>query len=362
MKHDRILAAYDKAAPDARTRAAIYTRVLAKADEESSQARRPVLRRVLIAAAITALTVALGTAGYAAYQKWRLPEPEPLPTGVGFYELHESSEYLAPDTEKVSETAAPLSDESFMLRAREILTQAGVENVNPQTMTVVRQKNLYWDREEVEVRFDREGVQTSVRFDAESGVFLGMHGIDWQLEGAAACQTQAEADALALRYYESLPVEQGYVLLGCEKYDAQYWSYDFCREVEPGLYNEYEMVRVAINPVSGELTGCVVFYVPLLDDHEPGDEPITEAQAEQIARENAGLDLSEYKLVRCEKAVGHPNWNYTGHALDTPAKAAGVTRLCWSLVFDGPETLFADELRLLVDYYTGEILGGYATK
>ena len=368
MKHD-IQIAYDAAAPDPNTVARIYDSILQAADAEPTPRRRQLLRRVVLAAACIALIAALAIGGYAAYQKWSLPDPEPLvpDENGGFYEEHTRMEYTVPPTaapdsgapETTAEPASLLSDEALMLRSLEILQQAGLEGVRPETMTVIRQKHLYWDREESVVSFLYNGLQTSVTFDAETGVFLGMSGIDWVLEDVRACETRAEADALARRYYESLPVEQGYVLRGCEQYDEQFWSYDFCREVEPGLLSDYECVRISINPVSGQLIGTTVFYVPLLDDHAPGDVPLTQSEAEAIAEARLGETLQNgYVLRSAERKVCLPNWNFSDKDTALFAKAADVTRLCWYLTYENPESEYSDQIFLMIDYYTGEILGG----
>ena len=142
-----------------------------------------------------------------------------------------------------------------------------------------------------------------------------------------------------------------------EHYDEQYWSYDFCREAAPGIYSAYECVRIAINPVSGALNGVNVFYVPLLDDHVPEDEALTREQAQAAAQACPELHLDGYRLREAEITVGLPNWIFTPYEAAN-AKISGVTRLCWSLVYERPDSEFADEVHVLVDLYTGQILGG----
>ena len=374
MKDPNIIRAYDRAAPDAAAEARVLRRVYAALQEAEPAPKRsrPLLRKALAAAACIAILAALLTVGYAAYEKWKLPKPEsyePNERG-GNVSVHTEHTYSLPlNTEHAGSAStdgsaatepAPLSDEYFLLRAREILLQAGIADADAANATVRRQTHLYWNREEVEVSWPHNGSPISVTFDAENGVFIGMVGIDWVLSDAAACQTQEEADALARRYYESLPVEQGYVMTGCEKYDEQFWSYDFCRELEPGLYSWYECVRVAVNPVSGGLEFCKVFYVPLLDDHDPGDEPLSEEAARAAALANGHVDLSKYRFVSAEKCVCLPNWFFTDD-MDVHLKASAVTRLCWSLRYEYDGELYTGSTVLWVDYYTGEILGGDTT-
>lgn len=365
MRDQRITAAYDKAFPDRDTICRIYSGVLAEAEQETAETPKghPVLRRILLAAACVALMATLLTAGYAAYETWRLPAPEAYTpdTEYGQIQVHGETEYTMPTGGSSQADPEPLSDAYFLLRGKEVLSQAGIQNIDDTKVSLRRQKQLAWDREEVELFYTVEEQPISLRFDAERGVFLGMSGINWSLSDTAACHTQAEADALAQRYYESLPVEQGYQMTSCEKFDEQFWSYDFCREVEPGLYSSYECVRVAINPVSGELAHCVVFYAPLLDDHQEGDQPLTEEEALAAALNNGHIDLSPYRLVSIQKTVALPNWAFTDqYALSPDLKYAAVSRLAWTLVFDNSGE-YADVVHISVDYYTGEILGGATT-
>ena len=131
--------------------------------------------------------------------------------------------------------------------------------------------------------------------------------------------------------------------------------------MEPGVFNQYEMVRVAINPVSGRLTGCVVFYVPLLDDHEPGQERISQEQAEQIAQSLQPELLDGMTLVRANQSIGLPNWNYTEYAGVPNRRASQVSRWVWALHYERPNSEFTEQVVLLVDCYTGELLGGDTT-
>ena len=380
MKRE-IKTAYQKAAPDPTTAARVYQGVLDRNRLEAKPRGRSSLpRRLILTAAVIAALALLATGGYAAYRHWRLPEPEPYtPADGGIYREHDRNEYTVANTEIALPTeptavgtadsdspdpagTEPVSDEVLIQKGLAILNQVGMLDVRPEQLTVVRQENLYWGREEAEIRFNQGEIRTSVKFNADTGRFLGMSGIDWQLDGAVACATDAEAGALARRYYEALPVEQGYVVSHVEKYDGQYWSYDFSREVEPGVCNQYETVRVAINPVSGRLTGCTVFYVPLLDDHEPGQEQITQEQAEQIARDCPRLDLEGMTLTKAEIVIVLPNWNYTEYQNNPNRRASDVTRWAWALTYETPNSEFADMVILFVDCWTGEILGGDATR
>ena len=104
-----------------------------------------------------------------------------------------------------------------------------------------------------------------------------------------------------------------------------------------------------------------MFYVPLLDDHEPGDQPLSQVEAETAAKACTEISLDGYVLRSADQTVCLPNWNYTGQEA-IHAKASSVTRLCWYLKYERPDSEFADVICLMVDLYTGEILGGDATR
>ena len=378
---DKIQNAYRKAAPDQAGTVRIYEKILNRANaaeiERTTGRSASFPRRLAVAAAVVAAVVLMASVGYAAYQHWFLPAPETYePGNNGIYQEHDRKDYNLAEldsrgatdpkpengTEETdSQIIVPLTDEAFIYKGLDILTQVGMLDVRPEQLTVIRQENLYWGREEAEVAFDQGEVQTSVKFDAATGRFLGMHGIDWQLEDTS-CSTDADAAKLAQRFYEALPVEQGYALTHVEKYDGQYWSYEYCREVEPGIFNQYEMVRVAINPVSGRLTGCTVFYVPLLDDHAPGQERITQEQAEQIVLDNIPKEVEGMNMTQAETRIVFPNWIYTEYGSLPNRRASEVTRWAWVLVYEKENSEFTEQIRVYVDCYTGEILGGDATK
>ena len=324
MKDPKIVEAYDRLAPDEAVKARMLRRILEKKDAQTAKTPgRSPLRIILPIAAAIALVAALSIGGFAARgNKWRLPEPEsytPDPENGSIISVHDTNKYDAPPAE--GDTVLPLSDEDFLRKTVEFLRSAGFADVELRDLTVARQKNLYWDREETEVYFDREGIKSSVRFDSESGYLIGFTGIDYVTEEAAACTSQAEADALALSYYQRLPVPQGYVQVHCEQYDEQYWTYDYCREVEPGIFNQYEMARISINPVSGQLVGCRVFYVPLLDDHEPGDHSLTQAEAEAVIADRLpeGMVLRKAEMPRPPVSPdGAGTWNTSGRIRNSP--------------------------------------------
>lgn len=324
-------------------------------------------QKFFLVAACVAGFAALTVSGYAAIQKWTLPKPESYTpdTENGIYSVHGTETYTQIPTDDPVQSAdgSSLTDGYFLEKSAEVLALIGLDDVDKSRMTVARQEHLFWAREEVEVTFTEDENCTGVKFDAQSGYLLGLSSFDWigRPEGTA-CATRDEAVALAEDYYRKLPVPQGYVYTGCTEYDAQYWSIEFCRMVEENLYNAYEMVRIGINHVSGRLTGVNVFYVPLLDDHEPEDEPLTQAQAEQIAAECANLKLDGRILRSAEIQVVLPNWMFADGAEDIAnAKASSVTRLGWCLIYENPDSLYADEVHIYVDLYTGEILGGDLT-
>ena len=359
MRSKRIYDAYESIGPEDGTFDAILQGIEEKAGE-TTQVRRNPFRQVVLVAACLGLIAAISGVGYAAYQKWRLPVPESYEPGeMGNLNIHSETDYTG-EVVGNPEDAKPLTDEYFISKAVEILSSVGLTEVDTDAMTVSRQEHMYWDREEAEVYFVEAEPATRVTFDGDTGQFLNLTGIEWSEEAGQACETKEEAEALAKEYYELLPVAQGYVLQSCTEYDEQYWSYDFCREVLEGIYSSYECVRIGLNPKTGKLNLCNVFYTPLLDDHEPGDEPLTQAEAEAIALNCEHVNLGKYTLQEADVNVVLPNWAFTEYA-GINNKASKVTRLSWVLTYENTDSEFADIVTINIDYYTGEILGGDMT-
>lgn len=360
MKDPKITAAYDRCQPSNEVKERILAQVTAR-----RSAKKP-LRWLLPAAVCAALLAVLTTTGFALYEKWHLPEPETYePGNHGVREVHETLVY---DGDEVFASTAPaettagtaLTDADFLRMAAELLKTVGLTDVSTETMTVAHQTALNYGREEIEICFSNDAYRTSVRYHAQTGALLSFSSIDFDAQNVNAEASEAEAAELAERYYALLPVTQGYVLTGCEKYDEQYWSYEFCRMVEPDVYNPYEMVRIAVNPLSGRLTGCNVFCFPLLDDHEPDDPQISQEDAERIARESGKLDLQRAQLISAEVEIVLPNWMFTGY--DTAnACYSEVSRYAWVLVYRSDNGEFETETKLYIDLYTGELLGGDTT-
>lgn len=364
MLKDTITEAYDAVAPDEATVQAMLERLTERAAEAAPQKKKKKpLRAVILAAACVAVLAALGTAGYGIYQQWRLPKPEKYTSedGQGIYQVHETATLEVPETLNAA-VAEPLSDEYFTAKAAELLKLVGLETSIAENATVTRCENLYWAREEVEVSFPQaDRGPATVNFDAEDGTLLHLFDVDWKAEDAHPCKTKEEAEAVAAYYYDLLPLPRGYVLRSCEEYDENYWSFDFNREVQEGLFSSYETVRIAIDPQTGKLNGCVVFHVPLLDDHAEGAVPLTQEQAEQLVfADNRTLAERPYELERAAVEVVLPNWFFTEDS-DINLRASKVTRLAWVLVYRETESEFDCKVMYYIDYYTGEILGGDMT-
>ena len=343
MKSRKFIEAYNAIEPSGEQLQRIYSRL-------TPVKKKSKLRPVLIAAACLVLFGSIGA--LATMEKWKLPAPTTYETER--FPIQEQTEY-----EEIPETSEPLTDGAFMEKSVEILNVVGLEDVNTEAMTVTRQRDEYWNRNEVQVSFTRDDLRTELSFDADTGKFLRLSGIDY-LEGENRDRTEEEVEALAWDYYQALPVEQDYQLLGRTVFDNQYWSYEFCKEYEDGLMNTYEMVRLGVNPVSGRLCGCNVFYIPLLDDHAPEDVPLTQTQAEEIAQSCNKVNLEGYTLTSAEKQIAMPNWWFTEN-IGANLQASNISRLCWVLTYEDRSSEFADIIEIDVDYYTGEILGGGQT-
>ena len=313
--------------------------------------------RKLVILALAAAAMACGAV--AVWKGWRLPQPEtyqPDPQ-TGIYDIQTEAVYTPEEipSETEDQQAAQLEDGYFLAQAVQVLEAAGLEDVDMSAMRLVRQRHLVYDRQEAEVFFENDKVRTSVKFDADLGHLLSLSSIDW-LEDAAG--TDRDPAELARGYYEALPVRQGYVQMEkVEQYDEQYWSYSFCREVEPELYSYYEMVRIAVNPVSGRLVGCNVFDFPLLDDHGPEDIPLTREEAVALAGQVEKVNVSGYELESAEVAVVLPNWFFTEY-MDKNLRYSQVSRMGWVLKYTKPDSEWGEMVELWFDYYTGQLLGG----
>lgn len=340
MRSRRITEAYDGIRPPQET----FDTILSRVTEQTPKKRRP-LRKALLTAACVALVAALGAGGLAAVH--RLSQ-----SGVQYSENHASgAQSMTNSTSEntlVSEQNEPLTDEYFVDKAVELLKQLGRDDVDTGAASVTRQRDEAYDREEVTVTFPETENGVELTFHARSGDFLRLSDLDFDGSGMDFAYGPEE---LAKEYYALLPVPQDYQITYWTTYGEMIYSYDFCREVMDGVFSAYECVRIGVNPVSGRLCMVNVFNVPLLDDHKPGDEPITQAQAEKIARKVRTLE--DYELESVEVEVVCPN--------NTMEPARRFTRLAWVLTYDGPSEEFADEVRIYVDYYTGEHLGGDAT-
>ena len=356
MRSVMIRDAYRSVQPDAQTRDRLLAQVLSQ-DENTRPQHHPIRTAILVAACV-ALFAGLAAGGYAAYQRWRLPKPESYtPTEQGLYDVHTETAYSQEELSQAQETV-PLSDEDFIDRAIALLDRLGMTDIDRSKMTVTRQENMYWSREEAVVQFTESENRASVEFNADTGALIGLTDIDW-IETDEPLTDQS-AEEIARRYYALLPVPQGYELTHVEQYDEQFWTHDFCRRVDENLINPYQMVRISVNPLSGRLSDLVVFDVPLLDDHEPGDVPLTQAEAEETALKSHP-NLSAYSLKSAQVQIVKPNWFFSGYSAEPNARASSITRLGWELIYEKNDEIFVDEVIIDIDYYTGEILGGDVT-
>lgn len=149
------------------------------------------------------------------------------------------------------------------------------------------------------------------------------------------------------------------MLAGCEKYDEENWMYDFCREVEPGVYSWFECVRLRVNPVSGEACFIKAFYVPILDDHKPEDVPLTKEEALAVYNfDSASLqDLESSGRLIIKKAVAVP-FLKDSDGNRAYGSYSDVSRICWCIEYHEPEDedYIAGGWVNYVDYYSGEII------
>lgn len=353
------------------------------------------------AAVVAVLAVCLTLSAWAAYEAWRMPEPRTY-QGDPIQTLEEHSYswdpalgcYVPEDPTQPGEAGEPAAypDSYFLNQAQQVLDLVDRAQTHGSDLKVTRQLNQSWDRQEVLVSFRDESNRRSVTFDAESGYLIGVSALDAWREGG---QLMGEAAALAAAqsYYDQLPYARGYQYGGVEKFDDGSWMYYFNRPVtvelwgqEQTVQNDYEQVRITIDPRDGSFQMSHCFYVPLLDDHQPGEEPLTQAQAAQIAQEldifaqaldayectgEVAICLPAPQTVKGYSAMEPGTDTQGGGTQDAqtgaPEEALGyryasVSRLCWSLQYTGSLHGFSDSYHICVDLYTGEVLAIDATK
>lgn len=372
MKSQKLIRAYDSAAPTPAQQEEMLARILAASAAPAHKKRLRPLRRALLLAAIVALLAAATVIAGRMVQKWSLPKPEtyrPAENG-GIYDVHTTTQYQDGEdnvaqtdgafTQEGNVSAAP-SDSKLIASAREILLAIGLDDVDISAANVVRQTNLRYGREEAEVIFTDNQPQTSVKFLSSTGELLHITAFsDEALPETPLYQSDDEVEALAQHYYSLLPVEQGYCVTDVSKYDELSWSYDFCRQVTDEIYNPYECVRICVNRYTGRLELCNVFDFPLLDDHDADDVPLTQEAAIEAAKTQSGMSLGNYTLTDAHVGCVLPNWLFTEEAQGN-LQAAKISRLAWVLVFEDLQSEFADIVEFHVDCYTGELLGGETT-
>lgn len=374
--------------------AAIFSEVKRK---KAGNRGRKVVFRLCVAAAVAA---ALGVGSFAAYEYWHMPKDAETYTG-DMIRIHETQTYTVPsaadpDTTEPVETemgtsasiAERLNDEWFIGQAVEVLTIVNKMPVDAAQLTVTRQKNQHWDREEVMVSLPGDSGTVDVTFDAADGVLIHVTAFD---EPYSEGEALSDADALALaqEYYDSLPYARGYEFRDVTEYDEDMWMYSFSKPYEiegQTVYSPYEQVRITINPLNGhfQLSNC--FYVPLLTEHDPNVPALTMEQARQIVERCRWFNPA-WLNYDCTASLGivlpspgsvpdgdtddaesdHAESDEQTYIVSIPTEITGyvaytVTRPAWVFTYDGEYIIegedvgFADGGTIAVDLYTGEIL------
>lgn len=340
----------------------------AEATGRTARRRRPARRWVLAAAAAAAL---LCGAVYAAYVRWHMPETGETYQG-DMIETQDVQRYPLPGGAGETE-GEPLSDRWFIAQTVAVLSAVNKEDPDADALTVTRQTNQLWSREETVVTFtDGAGRTSEAKFDAQSGCLIGVTAFDKEVPDSGTPMGEAEALAAAQGYYDALPYARGYTYDYVEKYDDHAWSFSFSKPLTLTLWGEemtvcsdYEQVRIVLDPCTGafQLSNC--FYVPLLDDHAPEDAPLTRAEALAAVGRSGVLpgDPAAYEvsgdiavcLPRPESVAWHLGEDT---AVGENHRYYGLTRLGWALTFrQTPEdSLFETIYYVAVDLYTGEIL------
>lgn len=333
--------------------------------------RRRLPARALLLAAVLALLAATAIGGYV---KWHLAQPQTYtgdtikPQSEAQYTYDEVTDhYHTP----AGEPAA--TDEAFLQQAAAIITQVGGTAIDTTQMQLVHEHHERWGRDQVRITFPLDDREGEVVFDAATGFLISVTRFPEPAGEVAAPLTEAEALAAAQGWYEALPYCQGYVYTYVNPISDDAWMYSFTRQLEVmidgqtvTLSNPLEEVRIAIDPRTGEFQTSNAFYVPLLDDHEAGDVPISREQALATALDTTGISDDGTWTITADYAVVLPNWWWTDYMVVGDTRAANVTRLAWAVTLerpvgtlvDGVPLEIGDLMEVHIDLYTGEVLGG----
>lgn len=343
--------------------------ILAAGELPGRKGRAP-LRIVLLAA----ILVILAATAVGAYVKWHLSQPETYTgdavkpqSALDYTYEEETGHYFTP----AGESSA--SDEEFLEQAKAVLTTIGGGEIDMRQMQLVHELDERWNRNQVRITFPQDEFEGEVLFDEATGYLIAVTRFVDLPETVDTPLTQAEALAAAQDWYERLPYCPGYVFSDVLQIADDAWMYSFSRQLETeidgqpvSLQNYLEQVRITIDPRTGTFQLSNAFFVPLLDDHEATDVPISQEQAIAIAQQAAGIEDASTWTVSAQYTIAFPNWSFTEYMGVEPARRANVTRLAWTVTFsrpagtvlDGQPLDFDEEIKVDVDLYTAEVLGG----
>lgn len=308
--------------------------------------------RIMIAAAAMLI---IGVVCYAAVERWWLQPPRIIDDMPPVIEV--------PDDGNVGEQDGGV-DFDYTNLASDILTKLGIDTTGL-TPKITTQFATRYERAQVKVAFN----DFYIIFDAADKT-----PISGQLpKHADTDQPISEQQALtaAQQFYDTLPFPDGYIYSNSNRIDSQYGQFSFTRSYQIPLgdsavsvVNPYEEIRITVDYLSGEVESWNSFYFPLLDDHTPQDTPISEADAINIAAQK--LEDAKGYTASAEISIVLPNYLFTDYSDQISQGQNYVypsdTRIAWLVEFDRSNELFTDKIKIYVDYYTGEILGGDQVK
>lgn len=366
MKEEAFVRAYDSVAPDPGVQERIMDSIRARAKPR----RRPVsLRRVVvILAAVICLMAALAVGGYAAWE-WMLPEPSYYDGSRG--DVIVRSEQYFDSLPAVD--PAELTDEAFLLRARELLAAVGMPQSEDSEAYVIRQENLEFARNEVVVRFGPDTRSASVEYLADTGSVLRLssHSDEWEREDLPV--QQIDVDALAQKYAALLTGRSGYTEIRERNSSDDLVTVHVYATVLDGVVNPCDSMMLVISRRTSALLLAGVFYTPLIDDADTGVPPITAEEAREIV-ESGVADLSgaeehmgafeSFRFSGAELSVVRPDWSFTGMVdrENGSVQIPDFARLAWVVTYTRDGKYHEDEYcyEFWIDYYTGQLLGGEA--
>lgn len=233
--------------------------------------------------------------------------------------------------------------QDFINRAKDALSLVGY-NCEFDNCKIEYENDEFNFRETYKVSTNVNGKNISATFRKDNKNLIKIDSGDIVSDNASGAKTADEIINYAKKYYQTLPLTQGYVVSNYQTdFGGNDWQVDFSKkfdvsDYDKDVYNYAETVRMRISGTDGRLLYLVVFDTTVLTK-ETDKTQITREQA----IETAGLEVS--KLT--DAYIGC----YT-------VRDKGYARLCWCVEFDySAHDGVCDKRTVYVDLYDNVQIG-----